>query len=103
MPRSLLPAASTTRPSKPHRRNGTRAGVRSLRLPFAVLLLGGLLAACASGGDTRGWHGADAQPFDASLAECENEAASQPAGDAGAEAMEACMARHGWTRSASGR
>ena len=43
-----------------------------------------------------GWQGRDAQPFDASKAQCEAEGVA--AGDAGKTAFEACMEAKGWTR-----
>lgn len=57
-----------------------------------------LLSACASMGDNGGWHGENAQPFDAARDKCETESASVPKGEARRQAFEACMAGQGWHR-----
>ena len=63
-----------------------------------VLAMG--MTGCASVTDA-GWHGRDAQPFDAAKAQCDAEATANAAdGDARTAAFEACMQTRGWTRPA---
>jgi hypothetical protein len=76
----------------------TDTGFRGLHMRKAwvfVLVMVVAVAGCASMADA-GWQGRDAQPFDASKAQCEAEGVA--AGDAGKTAFEACMEARGWTR-----
>jgi hypothetical protein len=64
---------------------------------FAIPMLAGLLAACATTHD-KGWQGSGAKPFDTAKAGCESESLAQPAGDLRTQAFETCMATQGWHR-----
>ncbi len=68
-----------------------------MRNVVAAMAFALLVAACATGGDSRGWTGDRAAPFDGAKEACESSSASLPKGDRRA-AFDACMAKAGWHR-----
>ena len=67
-------------------------------LPSAVLFVA---CACAGGcatGNSRGWSGEGAMPFDTAQADCDAKTRELAAGKVREHAFDACMAGHGWRR-----